>query len=446
MTAFDRVVIGAGLAGLLAALRACNRGERVIVVDSADVLGGTIARQRLGDVEIDSGAESFSTAGDAVTRLVESLGGLEWTPPEPRRAHIVNGQQRYPIPEGILGIPRSLDDPNLRLALEPETIAKAKQADTLPWSVIGSLSDVVANRLGPAFVDAFVRPVVAGVHSAAPEEVSADSLIGEVLDIARTGIGLVAAVDRVRAKSGVPGTAVGTIVGGMFTLIERLRELLTELGVEFRLATSVRSLTRTDDTWGIETTPGRMRARSVTIAGGVDSLALVRDAVPELGEFTDAVRPSDSYLAFALIESTALNEFPVGTGVLVAPNSGFATKAITHVNAKWGWQSARLEPNQHIIRMSVAKPAGHEELSLERIAQLGLEEFGPVLGIDDAHVFDVRATTWRGRLASLAPGATPDREALVEIADTRGLELCGSVLARNGLLAIAKEHYERTAS
>jgi len=54
------VVIGAGVAGLVAALRLAHRGHQVTVLERAEVSGGKIHTQTVGPVQIDSGPTVFT--------------------------------------------------------------------------------------------------------------------------------------------------------------------------------------------------------------------------------------------------------------------------------------------------------------------------------------------------------------------------------------------------
>ncbi|WP_374947528.1 FAD-dependent oxidoreductase, partial [Agreia sp.] len=77
---FDVVVIGAGVAGLVAARECARKGLRVIVLDAAETPGGFVATHEVDGIRLDSGAESFATRGGEkgkpgpVAALIADLG------------------------------------------------------------------------------------------------------------------------------------------------------------------------------------------------------------------------------------------------------------------------------------------------------------------------------------------------------------------------------------
>ena len=66
----DVVVIGGGVAGLVAALECAKVGLRVTVLERRDAIGGCVGRIELDGLTLDSGAESFATRGGAVAELL----------------------------------------------------------------------------------------------------------------------------------------------------------------------------------------------------------------------------------------------------------------------------------------------------------------------------------------------------------------------------------------
>lgn len=75
-SAADAVVIGAGLGGLLAAVRLARQGRRVIVVERADRAGGRFSATALRGAEVSTGALHLVPhgSGGALARMLTELG------------------------------------------------------------------------------------------------------------------------------------------------------------------------------------------------------------------------------------------------------------------------------------------------------------------------------------------------------------------------------------
>ena len=61
----DILIIGAGLAGLSAAVELQKAGKQVLVVDKGRGLGGRLAGRRIGDATFDHGAQFMTEIGRA---------------------------------------------------------------------------------------------------------------------------------------------------------------------------------------------------------------------------------------------------------------------------------------------------------------------------------------------------------------------------------------------
>jgi hypothetical protein len=71
------------------------------------------------------------------------------------------------------------------------------------------------------------------------------------------------------------------------------------------------------------------------------------------------------------------------------------------------------------------------------------QDIGLLYGIDDFSIRSVQSVTWRSSLNRPTPENARAMEFITKTAGTLNIEICGSTTAGNGLLGIAREHYER---
>ncbi|MFM5904523.1 MAG: protoporphyrinogen/coproporphyrinogen oxidase, partial [Micrococcales bacterium] len=235
MSHFDRIVIGAGISGLLAAWRAVKRGETVLILEREARAGGVLTpisliEAQADPVVIDAGAESFSIAGNSLERLIQELelGQLIESPQRSDARIIHSDNERYRIPHGVLGIPVSLEDPELEAIISPQGLALAKHLDSLPVQDLAgfTVAQVVENRLGPEFVQKLVNPVVSGVHGSGAQLLDASATLPQLMKNLSETNSLTAAAAKTRGAQPRPGAAVAGLSGGMFQLADRLVSLL----------------------------------------------------------------------------------------------------------------------------------------------------------------------------------------------------------------------------
>ena len=356
------LVVGGGIAGLVAAHRLSAAGWDVTLAEATSVLGGAVSPRFLDvpshgetgapetqTLELDGGAESFAVRGAAVRALVEELGlGEKIVAPEPLGSwlHGPAGPVRAPR-LGIVGIPGDLDAEDLAAALTPAGLERARQDAEAPmdrWAAAlaagepVTVAQVVADRLGDEVLDRLVAPVVAGVHSADPAVVELERVAPGLLAAAVEHGGLAAGVAALRS-TGTPGSLVAGLDGGMVRLTGRLVEALREDGATVLRGVRVAALSRVPATGGWwaqisdrddEVVRGLDVDRVVLAVDGVTAWdllaplsaeALDPDAGPALGE--------GIALATLVVEAAGLDDAPRGTGVLVGAGTDVAAKALT---------------------------------------------------------------------------------------------------------------------
>jgi predicted NAD/FAD-dependent oxidoreductase len=115
----DAVVIGAGIAGLMAAARLGGQGRRVLVLDKSRGVGGRMATRRLRGAVCDHGAQFFTqrTADfhDVIEQAVHEAAVVEWCRSFSRDGSIAvdgapvgDGHPRYRGMRGMTDLPKWL--------------------------------------------------------------------------------------------------------------------------------------------------------------------------------------------------------------------------------------------------------------------------------------------------------------------------------------------------
>jgi oxygen-dependent protoporphyrinogen oxidase len=421
------VVIGGGVAGLVAARDCARPGFAVTVIEAADAVGGCVGRHEVAGIRLDSGAESFATRGGHVAALIEELGLADAVvQPNPAGAWLRLPDATVPLPKaGMLGIPSSPLAADVVRVIGWAGALRAYLDRLMPVLTIGqerSLGVLVRKRMGRTVLDRLVSPVASGVYSAPADDLDL-AVVAPGLNAALTRQGsLSGAVGELRGRATQAGSAVGGLDGGMSRLVDALVESLLSRGGTIRVGTAVRGLERwstpvapldsdaapaPDDAldsdaafapedaidsdaafapdaaldsgdgetpaWRVQLADGETIDADVVIVAvpAASALALLRDAEGDQLSLADLDWPEASSveLATLVLDAPELDGAPRGTGVLVAETAeGVAgtvgAKALTHATAKWSWLAEAAGTGRHVLRLSYGR-AGRTSQTLE---------------------------------------------------------------------------------
>lgn len=451
----DVVVVGGGIAGLVVAWELARAGRRPVVLESSPSVGGCVARHTVGGLDLDSGAESYSLATDAVTGLLGDLqlaGAI--TAPNPVGAWVRHAAGAAPLPAAaLLGIPARPLAADVRHILGPLGAARAALDRVLPARIGAedgtSLGALVRRRMGRAVVDRLVEPVAGGVYSTDPDELDVDAVAPRLRAALRSTGSLAAAVALLRGGTAKPGSAVAGLTGGMFTLVLTLEGEIVRLGGRLRLNAPVSAVAETSEGWSVRTAAGTFSCTDLVLAvPGPVALALLAGVLPSApGASTTSdsaalALSSDVLLATLVVRQPALNSFPRGTGVLVSRAAGGVTaKALTHATAKWTWLAAAAGPDRHVLRLSYGR--GAEPLpAASDLLPLALADAAALTGVPllPRHLQEGAVVRWTSALPRPQPGHRAAMNGLRErVAARPGLRLTGSLVAGTGLAAVVAD-------
>lgn len=448
----DAVVVGGGVAGLVAARELALAGLRPLVLESWRAPGGVIGRHEVDGLDLDAGAESFATRGGVVAALAAELGLADAVVvPEPHGAWVRLPQGAGPLPRtGLLGIPADPWAPDVRRTIGTPGALRASVDRLLPARVGTqdgtTLGALVRARYGRRVLDRLVRPVVAGVHAAEPDDVAADAVAPGLVTAVRREGSLGAAVTAQRALAPA-GSAVAGFRGGLHVLVDALAADVRARGGTLRTGTTTRLVERAADGFRVtvdtDAGPEVLATRRLVVATprAVDLLAGVAPALSGLRTDPGA----DIVLVTLVLDAPELDGAPRGTGVLVARGvDGVRAKALTHATAKWAWLAEAAGPGRHVVRLSYGR-AGDDAAPLpegDALTALALRDAAAVLGVP-LRSDQVRATArvrWRQGLP--VPSAAHRRtvqQVRAAVAGVPGLAVVGAWVSGNGLASVVPD-------
>ena len=436
------VVIGAGIAGLVAAWECAKVGMQVVLLEASAGAGGVLGQAEVAGVTLDVGPDSFAPSVAALAREL----GLEPTPIAEDSVWISGlSVGAVPLPDATLaGIPENAWDESVRRIIGWGGAWRAYLDRIRPPLTIGqqrSLGALVRSRMGTTVHDRMVAPLAVGRFGVGPDEVDVEALApGLGAGLTRTGsLGAAVATQRGTepALQGVPG--------GLGMLVAAITDRLAELGAELRCGARVREITPGEH-WRIvlEDDPAEALTADAVIVATDEAAA--RGLLQNLGEIAPApgrtaddpaVDPAVEVITL-VVQSPALSSHPHGAATYPIPGTSTA-RSVLDATARWGWLRAevrdRLGPDIHVLRVTI--PASALADSDDRDAySLALAEASAMLGspLADTNLRGAhRASFTLTRPASVLGHADAAAETRAALAEHPRLAVVGSWLAGSGL-------------
>lgn len=390
------VVVGGGIAGLAAALRATelDASAEVVLLEGSERTGGVIRTERTSDgYVIERGPESILSEKPAALELAKRVGlepRIVRTRSDASGAYVVSRGRLVRVPGGysvvapssIMGLLRS---PILSMR------GKARAALELvlprgPSLPDESLADFVDRRYGHEVLERLAQPLAGGIYGADPRDLSLRATMPRFLELESTDRSVTLGLAR-RARTS-PNEAGSGARYGMFFNFDRGMECLPE-AVAARLGDRIRTNAK------VTRVAPEERGYRVALEGGgsirADALVVALpapSAAELLVEFDRALAsqigaiPHESAATVALAYRLADVPRPLDAyGFVVPAIEDRAILASTWLSAKW---PGRAPEGMALIRVFVGGYA-HPEAALapdETIVATARRELRLLMGVE----------------------------------------------------------------
>jgi oxygen-dependent protoporphyrinogen oxidase len=246
-------IVGAGITGLTAAYRLKQRGNRVVLYEASDRIGGAIKSERRNGYLAELGPNSLAAPSPAVAALLSELqldSRKVVAASDARTRYIVRRGRLVRVPMSPPELLTSRLFSNVaKLAIFGEPLVEASDS-----AVDESVAAFVRRRFNQEVVDYLANPLIAGTFAGDPEQLSIRHALPQLQALERTQGSLVKAFvqtmkgRRANAQSqGGPGSIISFLDG----LQEIPDALGRELSAEIRLRSPVTQLRQSPRGWTV---------------------------------------------------------------------------------------------------------------------------------------------------------------------------------------------------
>lgn len=346
-------VIGAGIAGLTAAISIAENGRPVHLFESSDRFGGKIAETMLDGIRIPIGADAFLARRPEVSELATELGlGHQLISPSAGSARIYRDGRLHPLPPNVLGIPATTE--LATTGLISESGAQRAQADLTSEddrpSGDESVGSLVRRRLGDEVLEYLVDPLLGGINAGDSDRLSLNAGTPQLGELRQRDPSLITSAKLALAdRPANPGPVFNGIDGGINRLIdEAAKRLIDDRNVTIHTGVKA-GLEHGESSWKVS---GHEVANVVIATPARAAGVLVRPFAPDASAELEQIEYSSVGMMLMVLPEGTLDIDPAVSGVLVPRVCGFHVTAISFASHKWPNMAG---DGRQILRVSVGR-------------------------------------------------------------------------------------------
>ena len=324
------VVIGGGISGLTTAYRLAAAGVDVTVREASERPGGKLGTTHVGDLRLESGADSFVARKPWAVDLCRELGlAGELVTPDAKGAYLWTDHGLVAFPKDApFGIPGDIGDvfrwPGLSRAgrrRAAQDLLRGRRKD----GVEETLGELLRRRLGDEATDMAVAPLLAGLYAGDIDRLSARATFPELLTWETTQGSLIRGSQGAMrsVRRGTPTPMFVKPKGGVGRLTDALA---ASLGDRVVTGTPVGSLA--------ELSGSGEASATVLAVPAFEAARLLGSAAPAAAEELGHIPYASTGVVFLVFDEGTQSALPDGTGFVV-PRGKAPMTACTWISSKW---------------------------------------------------------------------------------------------------------------
>ena len=445
------IIIGGGIAGLAAAVhlkagaKAYDKTVDVLLLEKNNRIGGKILTEKIGNYLVEGGPDSFLPEKVWSVNLARHLGlESEMLPSndEHKGTFIYSGKKLHSLPEGVmLMVPTSfwpmaksslISWPGkIRMGMEVFMPKRGNTDDE-------SLASFVTRRLGRECLEKIAEPLVAGIHTSNPDNMSVLATFPRFVQMEQKSGSLIhGMIDAMKSrphatlsgpppKPGAPKmTYFMSFKNGMQTLSQAC---VDHIGMDsIRTNASVKTVEPAGKGYAVILENGeKLEADHVMFASAAyDSAEMIKGIDTDLAAQMNKIEWSSSATVTVAFRRDEVKVPLKGFGFIVPRVEGRRINASTYSSLKWSYRAP-----DDMVTLRVFVGGGHHEELVHELDDAGMtkmvqEELDTIVGIKANAQFS-KVYRWNKGMPKYTVGHL-DRIAVLDrlLAKHAGLQLIG---------------------
>ncbi len=401
------IVIGGGIAGLAAAVhlkagaKAHGKTVEVLLLEKNSRIGGKILTEKIGNYLVEGGPDSFLPEKVWSVNLARHLGlGPEMLPSndEFKGTFIYSRNKLHSLPEGVMLMVPTMFMPmakssliswpgKMRMGMEVFMPKRGNTDDE-------SLASFVTRRLGRECLEKIAEPLVAGIHTSNPDNMSVLATFPRFMQMEQKSGSLIrgmisAMKGRPHATLSGPPPKPGSQKMTYFMSFRNGMQTLSQACVEhigkdsIRLGTGVKAVEPKGKGYTVFLENGKVLDADYVMIGAAayDAAEMVKGFDSTLATQMNRIEWSSSSTVSIAFKKSDIRVPLKGFGFIVPRVEGRRINAATYSSIKWSFRA----PDDHILIRGFVGGGHHEELVHDLddagMTNMVLEELDTILGI-----------------------------------------------------------------